>query len=128
VIALGTQYEYIDAQLGATETTYTDLGDITVPDGASRITGICMEEAAELGYATEGQLGIGKLEFQGSAQLEGIPVAYVQSTATGQVFYRPAFIPVNIAVDEKTVIAVGMKLTLAQTGQTHHGKCCLRFE
>lgn len=125
---MGTQYESVDLQLGATETSDTDLGDITVPDNASRITGICMEVAAELGYATLGCLGIAKLEYQGAAQLEGIPVNYCQSTATGQVFYIPEFIPVNIPVSAKTVIAVAMKLTVAQTGQTYHGKCCLRFE
>lgn len=125
---MATQYEYVDLQLGATETTYTDLGDITVPDHATKITGICMEVAAELGYTTLGQLGIAKLEYQGAAALEGIPVHYCQSTATGQVFYVPEFIPVNIPIEAKTVIAAYMKLTLAQTGQTFHGKCCLRFE
>lgn len=122
------QFLYTDAQLGATETTYEDLGDITVPIDASRITGICAEVAAELGYTTIGQLGIAKLEYTGAGELEGIPVNYVQSTATGQVFYIPEFIPVDIPIPLNRVITCFMKLTLAQTGQTYHGKVCLRFE
>ena len=126
---MGTQYDSIDLQLGATETTYTDLGDITAPVGANRITGIAAECAAELGYATEGQIGVAKLEFTGSEELDGIPVSYVQATATGQVFYRPQFIPCNIKITGGiTTIACAIKLSVAQTGQTHHGKICLRFE
>ena len=126
--ALPIQYKYVDKQLGATETTYEDLGDIEVPLGASRITGICAEVAAELGYTTLGQLAIAKLEYTGSGELEGIPVNYVQPTATGQVFYIPEFIPVNIPVTVSRIIACYMKLTVAQTGQTFHGKVCFRFE
>jgi len=125
---MGTQYEETNLQLGATETDYTDIGDITVPDGATKITGICMEVAGETSYATMGYLGVAKIEYQGAAQIEGIPVHIVHAVATGQVFYVPEFIPVNIRVDAKTIIAAAIKLTVAQTGTTIHGKCCLRFE
>lgn len=126
---MSTQFDYTDLQLGATETDYTDIGDITAPVGASRITGICAEIAQELGYTTLGMLGVAKLEWTGAEQLDGIPVNTVQSTATGQVFYTPEFIPVNIPVKGGfTMIACAIKETVAQTGATQHGKICLRFE
>lgn len=125
---MATQFGYTDLALGATETTYTDIGDITVPEGASRITGICAEIAQETGYAAAGMLGVAKLEFQGAEELDGIPVNTVGTVDTGQVFYVPEFIPVNIPVIKNRPIACAIKETIAQTGTTQHGKICLRFE
>ena len=124
-----TQYDFTDLALGATETDYTDIGDIKAPVGASRITGICAENAQETGYTTLGCLGIAKLEWTGAGQIDGIPVAIVAAVATGQVFYKPVFVPVSIPIiGGHTEIACSVKLTLAQTGTTQHGKICLRFE
>ena len=126
---MATQFVSVDLQLGATETDYTDIGDINVPLGASRITGICAEIAQELGYTTLGCLGIAKLSWTGCGELDGIPVHLCQSTATGQVFYVPEFIPVNIPVTGgHTIVMCEIKETVAQTGTTQHGKVCLRFE
>lgn len=129
MIALATQFKYTDLALGATETDYTDIGDITAPLNCSRITGICAEVAQETGYATMGCLGIAKLEWTGAEEIDGIPVHTVASIDDGQVFYQPEFIPVNIPVSGGfTEIECSIKLTIAQTGTTQHGKICLRFE
>jgi len=126
---MSAQYDFIDSQLGATETTNTDLGDIKAPIGASRITGICAELACELGYTTIGFLAIAKLSWTGCGEMDGIPVHYVQSTASGQIFYQPEFIPVNIPiVGGHTDIKCEMRTHVALTGATQHGKVCLRFE
>jgi len=126
---MATQFVSIDGQLGATETTHTDLGDIDVPVGASRITGICAELGCELGYTTIGFLAWAKLSWTGSGEMDGIPASYCQSTATGQVFYIPEFIPVNIPViGGHTTVMCEMRTHVALTGQTQHGKICLRFE
>ncbi|MBA7534785.1 hypothetical protein ES705_27034 [subsurface metagenome] len=124
-----TQFDYGCSQLAATETDFTPMATITAPIGASRITGICAEVAQETGYATMGFLGIAKLAFTGSEELEGIPVNSVASVDDGQVFYKPKFIPVNIpVVGGLTPIVPSIKLTSLQTGATQHGKVCLRFE
>lgn len=125
---MSTQFGSTDLNLGATETDYTDIGDINVPNGASRITGVCAEVAQETGYATLGMLGVAKLDFQGAEELEGIPVAIVASVDVSQITYVPKFVPVSIPVIANREIECKIKLTLAQTGTTQHGKICLRFE
>ena len=126
---MAAQYDFIDLQLDAAENVDTDLGDITAPIGASRITGICAELACELGYTAIGFLAIAKLSWTGCGEMDGIPVNWCQSTATGQVFYQPKFIPVNIPiVGGHTKIMCEMRTHVALTGQTQHGKVCLRFE
>jgi len=124
---MGTQFKYVSLDLGATETTYTDLGDITVPIGASRITGICMCAATETGTTAEGYLAIGKLEYIGAPALDGIPVnlSSMEDVTTGAA--TPRFFPVNIPVPTQRVINPYIKTTLAQTG-TVRGQCHLRFE
>ena len=124
-----TQFDFTDLQLGATETDYTDIGDIVVPLNCSRITGICAEIGMELGYTTLGMLGIARLRWTGGEEMDGVPVGLCQSTAGGQVFYKPKFVPVNIPVKAGlTEVECSIKTTIAPTGTTMHGKVCLRFE
>ena len=124
-----TQFDETNLQLGATETDYTDLGDITAPLNCGMITGICAEVAEETGNAAEGFLGTARLKITGAGEMDGIPVAIVEAVATGQVFYVPKFVPCNIPVKGGlTEIECSIKLSLAQTGTTEHGKVCLRFE
>jgi len=123
---MATQFGYTNLALGATETTETDIGDITVPKGASRITGICGAVALETGTAADGGVAWGHLEFTGAEDLDGIPAAVVCMEELGGS-YTPRFIPCNIPVKEDATIACGMTMSVAQGG-TCHGLMCLRFE
>ena len=121
-----TQFAYKNSALGATETTETDLGEATVPSGASRITGICAAVALQTGTATQGPLGHARISYSGSGDLDGIPVAVVVMEELGGA-YEPEFTPVNLPVVPLTKIKCYMTLTVAQTG-TCHGLLCFRFE
>ena len=123
---MATQFGVISTALGATESTETDLGDITVPSGASRITGICAAVVLETGTATEGTLGHARLSYSGSGDLEGIPTAIVISEELGGS-YTPQFTPVALPVVALTKISCFATLTLDQTG-TAHAVISLRFE
>ena len=123
-----TQLKYVSADLGATETTETDLGDITVPIGASRITGICACCALETGSSGDGCLGIATLKYTGAPELDGIPVNLSSMEDLGQPgAATPRFQPVNIPVPPLRQIGCYMKLTIAQGG-TARGQIHLRFE
>jgi len=123
-----TQLKFISADLGATETTETDLGDITVPIGASRITGICACCALETGSSGDGCLGIATLKYTGAGELAGIPVNLSSMEDLGQPGgTSPRFLPVNIPVPVNRAIGCYMVLTVAQGG-TARGQVHLRFE
>lgn len=123
---MGTQFGRIGLALGATETTETDIGDITVPTGASRITGICFAVALETGSAADGCVGWGHLEFSGAGDLDGIPAAIVCMEELGGA-YTPKMIDCSIEVKENQKVACGATLSVAQAGACY-GLCCLRFE
>jgi len=122
-----TQLKYVSADLGSTETTETDLGDIEVPIGAGRITGICACCGLETGTSGDGCLGIATLKFTGAQELDGIPVnlSSMEDVTTGAA--TPRFQPVNISVPPLRQIGCYMKLTIAQGG-TARGQVHLRFE
>jgi len=113
--------------LGATETTYTDIGDITIPKGVSRIVGIFAACALETGTATEGAIAVAKLEWTGGPKLDGIPCAVTSCIDVGQIPLVPEYIPVNIPVDFNDKIACYVKTTLDQTGACH-GAVFLKLE
>jgi len=123
---MATQFAYKNLALGSTETTETDLGEATVPSGASRITGICAACALETGTATEGPLGHARISYSGSGDLDGIPVAIVCMEELGGA-YEPEFTPVNLPVVSLSKIKCYMTLTSAQSG-TAHGLILFRFE
>lgn len=123
---MATQFKKVGLALGATETDETDIGDIVVPSGASRITGVYFAVALETGTATEGTLGVGTLSFTGSQELDGIPASIACMEELGGS-HIAQFIKCNIPVKELTTISCGAYLTKAQTGAAY-GLCCLRFE
>ena len=123
---MATQFGHKSTALGSTETTETDLGEITVPSGASRITGISAAVVLQTGTATEGTLGHARLSYSGSGDIEGIPCAIVISEELGGS-YTPKFTPVNLPVVSLTKIKCFATLTLDQTG-TAHALISLRFE
>lgn len=124
---MATQLKFISADLGATETTETDLGDIEVPIGASRITGICACCALETGTSGDGCLGIAELKYTGAPELAGIPVNISNMEDITYGGATPRFQPVNIPVPPLRQIGCFMKLTIAQGG-TCRGQIHLRFE
>lgn len=123
---MATQFGFISTAFGATETTETDLGDITVPSGASKITGISAAAVAQTGTAAEGFLAHARLSYSGAGNITGIPMAVIVSEELGGS-YTPQFTPCNLPVTALTKVSVFATATLAQTG-TVHGLVCLRFE
>ena len=123
---MASQFGHISTALGATETTETDLGDITVPSGAGRITGICGAVVLQTGTATEGTLAHVRLSYSGSGEITGVPCAIVVSEELGGS-YTPKFTPVNLPVVPLTKIHCYATATLDQTG-TAHALVSLRFE
>lgn len=123
---LGTQFGYIETALGATETTETDLGDITVPVGASRITGICAACAIATGTAGDGCVGRSRISFAGSGEIDGVPTAIAVMEELGGA-YVAKFTPVNIPCTALQKIHCYMTLSIAQAGACT-GLICLRFE
>lgn len=124
---MATQLKKASSALGATETDYTDLGDIVVPKGASRITGILAIAIIDEGTATEGAIGVAKIEFTGGGEYDGIPCATIMIIDVGHANFTPEFTPVNIPVPTNRAIACYIKMTLAQTGACS-GILHLRFE
>lgn len=123
---LGTQFARIGLALGATETTETDIGDIEVPLGATRITGISAACALETGTAGDGCVGYARLDYQGAGVIEGVPVDIVCMEELGGG-YTAKFIDCNIGVTELMKVACYMTLSVAQGGACY-GQVCLRFE
>ena len=121
-----TQFGYINKELGATETTETDLGEITVPEKANRVTGICAAVVLETGTAAEGTLAHARLSYSGSGEIDGVPCAIVVSEELGGS-YTPEFMPINLPVTALSKIKCYATLTLDQTG-TAHALISLRFE
>ena len=124
---MGTQFGYKQAQLGTTETTETNLGDIEAPMDVSRITGIFAQVALETGTAGDGAVGWARLSFLNSEELDGIPISIVCREDIGQGFYAPEYIPVNIPVSGLVKIHCFMTLSVAQGGVCV-GLVSLRFE
>lgn len=123
---MGTQFAHKGSALGATETTETDLGDITVPNGVSRITGISACCAIETGTAGDGALGHSRLSWAGAPELDGIPVGIAVMEELGGSFV-PQYLPVNIPIKALTTVHCYMTLTVAQGGACY-GLISLRFE
>lgn len=126
-----TQGDYIDADLGSTETTETDLGDIVVPSaGVSRIVGIwgiCAKEEATL---KEGTLAFFRLAFKSVPGVYKFPAVVggggTTSTADA-VQMMPNIIPVDIPVPPNETISCYMVLSIAQTA-TCRGAVGVIFE
>ena len=124
---MATQLKFVSADLGATETDETDLGDITVPIGASRITGVCACCGLETGTSGDGCLGVATLKYTGAPTIDGIPVNLSSMEDVTHGGTAPRFFPINIPVPVNRDIGCFMKLTVAQGG-TARGLVCLRFE
>lgn len=119
-----TQGDLVENDLGSTETTETDLGDITVPNtGVSRIVGIYGLACIETSTAGETTVGQFRLDFGTVAGKFKFP-AQVTYGAAGTLASNadqasPKIIPVDIPVPPSEVIGCYMTLNQAQTGNCH---------
>lgn len=118
-----THADYIDADLGSTETTETDLGDITLPVTGGTIVavwGIChINQTTD--ETTTGFFRIDSTDV--SIQPLKFPVQIVQggtgTVAGGGYAFTPQLIPVNIQIPGKAILNCYMTLTDAQSDGAH---------
>lgn len=116
-----TQADYKDSALGATETTETNLGEITIPtQGVTRIVGIYGIATLQTTTAAEGTAGSFRLGFSTVAGIFKFPTTIFQGAAgtlasIGQA-QAPQIIPVDIPVPANETVTVYMTLNLTQTG------------
>jgi len=111
-----THADYVTLALGATETTETDLGDITIPVTGGTIIGVWGICANATTTAAEGNQGFFRLASNDiNIAPARFPVSLVSGVADSYSF-NPMIIPVNIPVAGKATIECYMVLSLAQTG------------
>jgi len=102
--------------LGATETTETDLGDITIPVNGGTVIGVWGIVSNATPTAAEGYQGFFRLA---SADVDIAPAKFPLSLVGGvadSFDFTPVIIPVNIPVRGKATIECYAVLSLAQTG------------
>lgn len=116
-----TQGDLVEGDLGATETTETNLGTITVPStGVKKIVAIYGVAAIETPTAGEGSSGAFRLSFKTVAGVFKFPVTIFQGNAGtladigGQ--QQPQMIPVDIPIPQNETITCYMTMHSAQTG------------
>ena len=116
----GTQANYVELALGATETTETKLGTITIPNvGVSRIVGIY---GINHGVQTTGEENSGyfRLQFGTIPGTFKFPAQVYEAgagtLAGGNVAHEPKIIPVNILVQPNETIDCYMAQFVAGTG------------
>lgn len=123
ILILGiTQADYVELALGATETTETKLGTITVPaSGISRIVGVY---GIIHGVQTTGEENTGyfRLQFGTVPGVFKFPasvfLAGAGTLAGGTAMFEPKVIPVNITVPAKETIDAYVATFVAATGAT----------
>jgi len=115
-----TQGDFVEAALGATETTETSLGTITVPTaGVSRIVGI-YGILQEISTTAEQGVGYFRLQFGVIAGKFKFPCASYHgpagTLASPGWTYEPKIIPVNIPVPPNETITCYMATFVVATG------------
>ena len=115
-----TQADYVELALGATETTETNLGNITVPSaGVRRIVGV-YGVLQEITTTAEQGVGYFRLAFKTVAGVFKFPAttfhAPAGTLASPGWTYEPKIIPVNIEVPANETITCYMATFVAATG------------
>lgn len=118
---MATQGDFAENALGATETTETDLGDITIPSaGVSKIVGIYGIATIQTTTAAEGTAGYFRLSFKSVSGTFRFPAQIFQGAAGTLADIGPSqdpkIIPVDIPIPANETIACYLALNLAQTG------------
>ncbi len=116
----GTQGDFVELALGATETTETDLGAVTVPSaGVSRIVGI-YGIIEGITTTAEQLVGYFRLSFKTVAGSFKFPASSFQAAAgtlaSPGFLYEPKIIPVNIPVPANETIRAYAATFVAATG------------
>ena len=116
-----TQADYNEGALGATETSETSLGDISIPSqGVTKIVGIYGIATIETPTAGEGVSGHFRLAFKTVSGVFKFPVTVFQGSAGTLADIGPAqqpqIIPVDIPVPTNETVTAYMTLNKAQTG------------
>lgn len=119
-----TQGDFVSKDLGATETTETSLGDITIPSaGVTRIIGVYANIAIETATAGEGTQGHFRLAFKTVSGTFKFPADIIfgpaGTLADSGHSYKPTIIPVDIPVPPNETISCYATLEVAQTGTCH---------
>lgn len=127
-----TKGDFVENALGATETTETELGTITVPAGVQRITGIYGDIIIETTTLAEGTVGYFRLDSEDLSLAPAKFPAAIQQGAAGTLVaigptQTPHIIPVNIPVSPTSRIKCYAALELAQTG-TCRGRVGVIYE
>jgi len=121
MLALGlTQADYVELALGATETTETNLGTITIPSaGVRAIVGV-YGILQEISTTAEQGVGYFRLAFKTVAGTFKFPCSTFQAPAgtlaSPGFMYEPKIIPVNIPVPSNETITAYMATFVAATG------------
>ncbi len=121
LLALGlTQGDYVELALGATETTETTLGTVTIPSaGVRRIVGI-YGVLQEITTTAEQGVGYFRLAFKTVAGSFKFPCstfhAPAGTLASPGWTYEPKIIPVDIPVPPNETITCYMATFVAATG------------
>lgn len=115
-----TQGDFVESALGATETTETDLGSVTVPSaGVSRIVGI-YGIVEGVTTTAEQLVAYFRLSFKTVAGTFKFPANSFQAPAgtlaSPGFQFEPKIIPVNIPVPANETIRAYMATFVAATG------------
>ncbi len=115
-----TQSNFVELALGATETTETTLGTITVPSaGVQRIVGVygVLEEITTTAEQGVGYFRLGFSTVAGSFKFPCSTFHAPAGTLASPGFqYEPKIIPVNIPVPANETITCYMATFVAATG------------
>ena len=115
-----TRADFKEAALGATETTETSLGTITIPpSGVSRIVGVygVLEEITTTGEQGVGFFRLAPSQHSGTYKFPASTFHAPAGTLASPGFsYEPKIIPVNIPVEPNETIELFMATFVAATG------------
>jgi len=119
----GTKADYVQSDLGATETTETDLGDITLSGkSAGHIIGVWGCVAKEEATLKEGTLAFFRLASDdvdiSPAKFPAVVGGGGTTSTSDSVQMMPMIIPVDIQASPLAKIGCYMVLTIAQAATT----------
>lgn len=115
------QADLVELALGATETTETNLGTITIPStGVRRIKALWGVIVAQAATTAEGTAGYFRLAFRTVPGVFKFPAQILLgpagTLASAASMITPRFIPVDIPVPANETVTVYVATFLAQTG------------
>jgi len=118
---MATKGDFVENALGATETTETEVGTITIPQGVSKIIALYGDITIQTTTAAEGAVGFIRLDSSDlSLAPAKFPARIVQGAAGTLAGIgpdsTPHLIPVDIPVTGSARVVCYAATELAQTG------------